>query len=75
VCHQQQKIFHHHQVLLVVQSSFLFFPGLNGLPLPTTPSTKRACAGQLSNKRKLKGGAQTALKRPSSSAKSMEAGM
>jgi len=29
---------------------------LDGLPLPTTPSTKRARAGQLNNKRKLKGG-------------------
>jgi len=52
-----------------------FFSGLDGLPLPTTPSIKRVCAGQLNNKRKLKGGAQTAPKRPSSSAKSMEAGM
>jgi len=26
---------------------FVFFPGLGGLPLPTTPSTKRARAGQL----------------------------
>jgi len=51
-----------------------FFPGLDGHPLPTTPSTKRARAGQLNNKRKLKGGAQKAPKRPSSSAKSMEAG-
>jgi len=25
------------------------FPGLDGLPLPTTPSTKRARAGQLNN--------------------------
>ena len=25
---------------------FFFFPGLDGLPLPTTPSTKMACAGQ-----------------------------
>jgi len=38
---------------------FFFFPGLDGLPFPTTPSTKRARAGQLNNKRKLKGGAQS----------------
>ena len=27
-----------------------FFPGLDGLPLPTTPSTKKARAGQLNKK-------------------------
>jgi len=54
--------------------TLFFFPGLDGLPLPTTPSIKRARPGQLNNKRKLKGVAQTAPKRPSSSAKSMEAG-
>ena len=30
--------------------SFLFNPGLDGLPLPTTPSTKKARAGQLNKK-------------------------
>ena len=29
---------------------FFFFPGLDGLPLPTTPSTKKAHAGQLNKK-------------------------
>ena len=28
----------------------IFFPGLDGLPLPTTPSTKKARAGQLNKK-------------------------
>ena len=27
-----------------------FFPGLDGLPFPTTPSTKKARAGQLNKK-------------------------
>ena len=30
--------------------NFYFFPGLDGLPLPTTPSTKKARAGQLNKK-------------------------
>ena len=29
---------------------FFFSPGLDGLPLPTTPSTKKARAGQLNKK-------------------------
>ena len=29
---------------------FFFLPGLDGLPLPTTPSTKKARAGQLNKK-------------------------
>ena len=29
---------------------FFYFPGLDGLPLPTTPSTKKARAGQLNKK-------------------------
>jgi len=30
----------------------VFFPGIDGLPLPTTPSTKMVRAGQLSNLKK-----------------------
>ena len=32
------------------RSRIFFFPGLDGLPLPTTPSTKKARAGQLNKK-------------------------
>ena len=38
---------------LHIHEAIFFFPGLDGLPLPTTPSIKKARAGQLNKKEQI----------------------
>ena len=44
---------HRNSSIIIPFFFFVFFPGLDGLPLPTTHSTKKARAGQLNKKNQI----------------------